>query len=544
MGALSSPSMRREERENDIKPVEPLWKRIVKNMAFQVAVAAFLGICGGITMSQLGAPEKAPDVVKWFKAPGLLFIDILKCIVVPMLFVNIFTVAADLMDNGEAMAIGWRTVTLYLFTSFCASLQALLWTLFFFYFELIPRNTPMVSYDKPTVNFECPYKDATGAPQYLTIDRETGTPSCQPMAAGDEASIEPTDKTGLQFFKINELSKFLVTNEDRLKAANAKVSVTDQLINGVLKTLVPSNMFHAFLNNNFLGIIFIAIFLAAAASSMKGKDRPTAVFKLFRQLNDVLSRGIAGIIAIAPLAVFFLCVGSFGDKSDLASIFQHLGILIAVSLLAMFSHACIFLPLQYLVLARGNPFAHIWHFLPAQAIAFSAGSSPAALPMNKKCANSRGGIAPHIRDFVLSVGATINMDGSAIYTTAVTIFLGLQGDLLNTGAADKYALTIILATLGSAGSAPVPSFGLVVIVICYNTVYGKSGTPDAFALIISINWLMDRFVTLVNSTGDAFSVGIMAKWDNTSWKTFQGEYASGEVGFGAIEDAAAKEYSV
>lgn len=124
-----------------------------------------------------------------------------------------------------------------------------------------------------------------------------------------------------------------------------------------------------------------------------------------------------------------------------------------------------------------------------------------------QCARNAG-CPQTIINFVIPMGATINMDGSAIYFPCACIWMAILNGLTpNVG---QYILLIILATVGSAGSAPVPSAALVLIISAYNTVFGTTGVPDGFSFIIAIDWFMDRMRTSVNVTGDAFVTGLVS----------------------------------
>eukprot|EP00122_Pirum_gemmata_P013828 Pgem_evm1s12879 len=146
--------------------------------------------------------------------------------------------------------------------------------------------------------------------------------------------------------------------------------------------------------------------------------------------------------------------------------------------------------------------------IPLQCFAFASASSAASLPINIQCALKSGRVPKTIANFVLSLGATINMDGGAIYFPIAIIFLGCSAGLdINVS---TYFLVILLSTLGSAGTAPVPSASLVLIITAYNTVFGTTGTPDRFGYILVIDWFMDRCRTTVNVSGDNFMCGIIA----------------------------------
>lgn len=124
------------------------------------------------------------------------------------------------------------------------------------------------------------------------------------------------------------------------------------------------------------------------------------------------------------------------------------------------------------------------------------------------------GLVLHYRLFVLPLGATINMDGSAIYFPCACVWLAvLNGISPNFG---DYILLVILSTVGSAGAAPVPASGLVLVITAYNTVFGGSGTPQGFEFVVAIDWFLDRCITALNVTGDTVVAGIIAArtpWD-------------------------------
>jgi Na+/H+-dicarboxylate symporter len=125
-----------------------------------------------------------------------------------------------------------------------------------------------------------------------------------------------------------------------------------------------------------------------------------------------------------------------------------------------------------------------------------------------QCVKDSGRVPEPIAKFVIPMGATINMDGGAIYFPCACIWLAiLNGMTPNFG---NYLLLIVLATVGSAGTAPVPSASLVLIITAYNTVFGTTGTPDGFSFILAIDWFMDRCRTCVNVTGDGIVTGMVA----------------------------------
>jgi Na+/H+-dicarboxylate symporter len=152
-------------------------------------------------------------------------------------------------------------------------------------------------------------------------------------------------------------------------------------------------------------------------------------------------------------------------------------------------------------ISKKNPFTYLKHIIPAQTTAFASASSAATLPVTLKCVRGSGVVPDAITSFVVPLGATVNMDGSAIYIPCCCIWLAvLNGIEPNVG---QYILLIILATIGSAGAAPVPSASIVLMITAYNTVFNTTGTPLGLSFIMAVDWFVDRLRTVLNVTGDS-----------------------------------------
>lgn len=182
--------------------------------------------------------------------------------------------------------------------------------------------------------------------------------------------------------------------------------------------------------------------------------------------------------------------------------------LVLATLVAMFFHSIVTHFIMLGVVTKKSPLSFLRHILPAQTTAFACASSAATIPVTLQSVKNTGVVPEAIVNFVVPLGATINMDGTALYFPCSCIWLAkLNGLEPSVG---DYILLIILATIGSAGSAPVPSAGLVLIITAYNTVFGSSGTPNGFEFIFAIDWFMDRWRTMLNVTGDACVAGMVA----------------------------------
>jgi len=535
-------------------PRRPLWRRLITNIGFLVVVGAALGMLIGYLISLLhvaanepgwsakdikGRKQDIDDALIVLGAPGKLFIDLLKCIVIPLVFFNITVVSVDMASNGTAIAMGWRTIVFYAFTSIFAALQGLFFILILK--SQLTKGEAQTPWLKPTMKIKCParaekvdfqpkweipVKEDTEFPvvdspknltsTYLTLNAISGNVECLPE--GYDKIIGPEgikSKKGHYInFEMEEQSPDFFLNRVPFDAKTKTPTVAQQIIRGIVYSIIQPNWTKMFVESKFLAIIFISVLTAFAIAKLE--KRPESVLTFFKEMNQIFYSMLLIVIDFAPIAVFSLCLAAFGKEDDFKDLFSKLGVLFGASMLGFASHIFIFYPLVYFIFVRKNPFNHIKFFLPASVMAFATGSSAACLPVNMECARKRGGIPDHVKDFVLSIGSTINMDGSAVFITTCCVFLAVAEDRFQDCDIGcqiaKYIMIIALATLGSAGAAPVPSFGLVLIIIAYNTTFSTEGTPEAFSVVFPIMWLMDRFITVTNVTGDAYTVGVMAKF--------------------------------
>jgi Na+/H+-dicarboxylate symporter len=209
-----------------------------------------------------------------------------------------------------------------------------------------------------------------------------------------------------------------------------------------------------------------------------------------------------------PVAVFSLIIKAVGGQNDLAGMFENVGYLVIATVLAMLLQFFVVYVGFFAFFTRTNPFTYLKYIVPAQTMAFACASSAATIPVTLKSVKSTGRVSDAVARFVVPLGATVNMDGGAIYFPCACIWLaimnGIEPDI------GSYFLLVIISTIGSAGTAPVPSASLVLIITAYNTVFNATGTPDGFSYILAIDWFMDRLRTTLNVTGDAVVTGMVA----------------------------------
>jgi Na+/H+-dicarboxylate symporter len=273
-------------------------------------------------------------------------------------------------------------------------------------------------------------------------------------------------------------------------------------IKDVISNIFPSNPIKAMAEGNMLQIIVFAILVGiAVALSGKSGERVAALFK---DLNSVILKLVIILMNLAPYGVFCLMAKLFATFG-----FDTIRSLISYFLLVIFVlivHAAVTYPVMLKLLAGLSPFAFFKKMKPPLLFAFSTASSNATLPVTLETATSQLGIKNTIASFTLPLGATINMDGTAIMQGIATVFIAqvYNIDL----SISQYLSVILTATLASIGTAGVPSAGLIMLAMVLQQV----GLPvEGIALIIGVDRLLDMTRTAVNVTGDCTVSCIVAK---------------------------------
>lgn len=455
-----------------------------------VLAFALAGVAVGIGLSTWDPedPEDKETTVKWLGLIGDMFIRALKAVVLPLVFVNVILSMVDMMNVGRASAVGGKTIGMYLLTTLMASIIGIISIMIFkgtFKTEVIDND------GQTRVQLGC----EEGS--FLTHD-DSGSVFCAAnltVGMSNYFSIEDVDGTFVQS-----------------SGGPAELSFSDTIYDGVFGKLITSNIFADFVDANFAAVVLFAIAMGAAlASSLAKKNtssKDSILVAFLKELDSVLITLIHWIIMITPFAVFSLICSAVGGQDNLADSFSNVAFLCLSVMAGMFVHVFFVYTGIFFFVTRDNPFSYFKFILPAQTTAFACASSAATMPVTLQCAESSGRVPKTVSRFVIPLGATINMDGSAIYFPCACVWLAvLNGIEPNFG---NYVLLCILSTIGSAGTAPVPSAGLVMVLTAYNSVFGTSGIPDGFEFVVAIDWFLDRLQTVVNVSGDAIVAASIA----------------------------------
>jgi Na+/H+-dicarboxylate symporter len=270
----------------------------------------------------------------------------------------------------------------------------------------------------------------------------------------------------------------------------------------VLIDMVPRNPVSAMANAQMLPIIVFSVLLGIAITLSGEHGR--RIGSWFQDFNAVVMRLVTLVMRFAPYGVFAL-ITNLAATSDLAD-FMAIGKYVALVFIVLFIHGLVVYPTFLMVLGRVNPWRFLYKMRAAMLFAFSTASSNATLPVTMESVQKRVGVSNKVASFTIPLGATINMDGTAIMQGIATGFIA-QFYGVELGLA-QYMLVVVMVILASIGTAGVPSVGLVVLA----GVLAQVGLPaEGIAMILGIDRLLDMTRTMVNITGDAAVTTIVAR---------------------------------
>ncbi|KAH6894291.1 Sodium:dicarboxylate symporter family-domain-containing protein [Thelonectria olida] len=296
-------------------------------------------------------------------------------------------------------------------------------------------------------------------------------------------------------------------SEDQLALDSSDDSLpdtTDRAIHTVIlemfESFVPANVIYALANDELLAVIIVAIIVGYLIES---PDSP--IVRVTEEIERMITKIITFLINIAPFGVFSLILANI-MKLDIGQIGINLALMIGATLSTMVIHIIVIVPIIFYSFTRMNPYSYWIKISPAWVTAWGSASSAATLSVTIRCAKARG-IPSTIYKFTCPLGCLINMDGTAIYLPAAVVFLaatqGIQLTPIN------YVIVALLSTMASIGVSPIPSASLVLMIMIARSVDVE--LTGMYAVIVAIDWMLDRFRTAVNVSGDLFASMIIWK---------------------------------
>jgi len=279
-----------------------------------------------------------------------------------------------------------------------------------------------------------------------------------------------------------------------------KESFGDTLIN-----IIPSNIFQAFVENRMLSVIFFAVIFGFFITKTGEKSR-VFLTDIFNSLFEVMMKITMFIIRFAPLGVLGIVAKQVAETEDILSLAQTMGIYMITVLAGLLIHSGITLPLIIRFIGRINPARHFKAVTTPLLTAFSTSSSSATLPLTMQAVEDNDGVSNKISSFTLPLGATINMDGTALYECVAAMFIA-QAYGIELGFGEQM-IVVITALLASIGAAGIPMAGLVMITVILTAV----GLPlEGVGLILSVDRILDMFRTATNVWSDTCGAVVIAK---------------------------------
>lgn len=280
---------------------------------------------------------------------------------------------------------------------------------------------------------------------------------------------------------------------------------TENTIVDVFVRLVPDNIIGAAASGKILPLIVFSLLFGGVLTTIGNKGKP--IIALFEGINAAIMKIVMLIIYFAPIGVFALIAGIVAKHRDsVDELLSALGLYSLTVIVGLLIHAVITLPLILRILGRKNPFQYFANMGQALATAFTTASSSATLPVTMECVGEKNRVDRKASSFVLPLGATINMDGTALYEAVAALFIAqIYGIDLSIGA---QVIIFFTAVLASIGAAAIPEAGLVMMTLVLSAV----GLPlEGIGIILAIDWFLDRCRTTVNVWGDSIGAAVIGE---------------------------------
>ncbi|XP_062336617.1 solute carrier family 1 member 7a [Osmerus eperlanus] len=476
--------------------LDEVWGR-VKNVCKQngLLILSVLAVVIGCLLGFfLRGKQLSEQEVKYFQFPGELLMRMLKMLILPLVVSSLMSGLAAL-DAKCSSRLGIMTVSYYLWTTFVAVVVGIV----------------MVSIIHPG-----------GAAQ-----KEESEESSKPIMSSADALLDlirnmfPANLVQATFQQYRTQSIPIMKSpkptvgQDLTESTTRRVFIygvqddngTD-IQNFSLDLTPPPDILMRTLpgTSDGMNVLGIVIF-SATMGIMLGRMGPngSALVNFCQSLNEAVLKIVAIVIWYFPFGIVFLVAGKILEMDDPSAMGKKLGFYAITVVMGLILHGLFILPAMYFFITKKSPIVYIRGILQALLISLATSSSSATLPITFKCLLENNHIDRRIIRFVLPVGATINMDGTALYEAVAAIFIAQVNNYeLDFGQIITISITATAASIGAAG---IPQAGLVTMVIVLTSV----GLPtDDITLIIAVDWALDRFRTMVNVMGDALATGIMA----------------------------------
>uniref|UniRef100_A0A8C7RFX0 Amino acid transporter n=1 Tax=Oncorhynchus mykiss TaxID=8022 RepID=A0A8C7RFX0_ONCMY len=448
--------------------VEKIKRLVMANLLVILTVAGvIIGVFIGLGVRHM---ELSRTQILYVGFPGELLIRLLKMIIIPLVVCSLVSGAASIDPKALGKLGGWAMI-FFLVTTLIASAIGVIMA-----FIISPGSN-------------------TGSKPILSDDGEL------PQAKEVNTS------------RIGVLMKYVPLC---LQYATSYKFVTKNVSNGLPSITVEKVPFGTDQDGmNILGLVVFAIVFGVALRKLG--EEGEILIKFFNSFNEATMVLVSWIMWYAPLGIMFLVAGKIVEMEDVGTLFASLGKYIACCIVGHAIHGLLVLPGIYFIITRKNPYTFLWGIFTALATGFGTSSSSATLPLMMKCVEENNGVSKHISRFILPIGATVNMDGAALFQCVAAVFIAQLNNIpLNF---IQVFTILVTATASSVGAAGIPAGGVLTLAIILEAV----GLPTSdISLILAVDWLVDRTCTILNVEGDAYGAGLLQWYVDRSDKPREG----------------------
>ncbi|GFO18967.1 amino acid transporter [Plakobranchus ocellatus] len=461
-----------------------------------IIIAVFIGVGMGMGLRNVWTYEDYKEIF-YLEFPGRLLLNMLKMLILPLVISSLVTGMASIGTQATGK-LGAAAVTYYMTTTLFAVIIGIV---------LVLTIHPGSSGDREKLRREGSSTNAKPLDSLLDLVSQ-----CFPenlVSACFERRVTDIE---------------IVQSDPRINETDG-TNYTVDLEKYGLKSDSGTNV---------LGIVVFSIALGIVINHLGEEGLPLKRF--FSSLNSATMILINVVIWYTPFGIMFLIAGKFVATDDIGQVLSDLGKYMGTVLGGLVIHGFIVLPLMYFIATRKNPAAFAANMAKALFTAWGTASSSATLPLTMDCLVKKNKVNVNVVRFVAPVGATINMDGTALYEAVACIFIA-QINGMDLSVADVIIVSLT-ATAAAIGAAGVPQAGLVTLVIVLTAV----GLPtEDVTFILSIDWFLDRFRTTINVWGDSVGAGILNHYFRNVFKE-EDEDETNDSNFQADEKNASEKF--
>ncbi|UXI18526.1 hypothetical protein NH340_JMT04469 [Sarcoptes scabiei] len=446
--------------------------RLALFTCFSVLASIIIGIIVRACSNEPWSERK----LMYLEFPGELFLRALKCLTIPLI-VSSLIAAIGSLDAKISSKIGKQALIYYALTTAIAITLGIVLVL------TLHPGKPINQSDQSII-----YSDTPKVPRKIT------TPDTVLDLIRNLVPDNIVQATFSQY-----ATHLAVPNDSKNETDLSKWKIQARSSNGI----------------NVIGLVTLSIVTGIFVGKLSRQGRPL-LLNLFNDASELSLQITSQVIKLTPYGVGFLILPRIIGVDDAIELFRSVGYFTFTVIVGILIHGFMILPGIYYLIVRKNPYKFIVNQSESLLTAFATASSTATLPATLACLENKNKINRNVVRFVTPIGATINMDGTALYEAVAAIFIAQSRDVNMEFA--KVLIVSLTATAASVGAAGIPQAGLITMVIVLNAL---GLPPEDISLVFIIDWLVDRIRTPINVLGDAFGSAVVEHLCQDDLKTFE-----------------------